>query len=113
MLKSYAEVSVLRLNVANTEIYDLGQDNSLPGVSNLGLKITQDIQLYGLIWVNKDVQEMEYKNSHHRLKKIKNLLKMRWQVDLSLKGKITVLKVLAMQQLVYLLTLLSYPTAGC
>ena len=52
---------------------------------------------------------MGYKNFCHRLEKIKNLLKLRRQRDLSLKGKITVLKALAMSQLIYPLTMLFTP----
>ena len=85
----------------------MGNKDEVPGLSKFGLKITKCAIRYLGIWFEKDVIEMEYKNFRHRLEKIKNLLRLWLQHDLSLKGKITVLKALAMSQLIFPLTMLT------
>ena len=109
ILNDFALYSGLRLNTSKSEVFALGNKDDVPGLSRLGLKITKGAIRYLGIWFEKDVKEMEYKNFRHRLEKIKNLLRLWLQRDLSLKGKITVLKALAMSQLIFPLTMLNAP----
>ena len=52
---------------------------------------------------------MEYKNYRHKLDKMKNLLRIWRQRDLFLRGKVTILRSLALSQLIYPMSLLDCP----
>jgi len=101
----------LRLNKSKTIVYRLGGlanvDNKL--LLQIGLSSCTDSFKYLGIWFDRDPKEMEYKNFRHRLENCKNLLRIWKQRDLSLKGKVVVIKALAMSQLIYPLTMLEVP----
>jgi len=61
------------------------------------------------IWFSYNANDMEYKNFRHRLDKIRNLLKIWFQRDLSLRGKVTILRSLALSQLLFPMGLLDCP----
>ena len=109
ILKDFATVSGLRLNKSKTEVFNLGKGIEINGLSKLGFKVTTEPIRYLGIWFEKDIISMEYKNFRHKLEKIRNILKLWLQRDLSLKGKITVIKALAMSQLIFSLTMLVAP----
>jgi hypothetical protein len=109
IVREFSHVSGLRINRSKTEIYNLGSNDPNPELKKFGLKVSDAPIRYLGIWFSKDKPIMEYKNFRHKLEKIANLLKMWKRRDLSLKGKITVLKSLAISQLVFPLTMLSAP----
>jgi exonuclease III len=108
IVKDFSVISGLRINRSKTEIFNLGTEdvyiNNL--LKRIGLKISEEPIRYLGIWFTKDKILKEYKNYRHKIEKIENLLKIWKQRDLSLKGKITVLKSLAVSQLIFPLTML-------
>ena len=68
ILKRYADVSGLQLNKAKTEIF---KNNNIPGLTKLGLKLSQGSIRYLGIWFNKEECEMEYKNFRIGLRELK------------------------------------------
>jgi hypothetical protein len=112
VLDMFYKVSGLRLNKAKTIVTKLGKKNNTvisEALVNLNLKLCEESFKYLGIWFDMDSNIMEYKNYRHRIEKIENLLKIWRQRDLSLKGKVTVLKSLALSQLVYPLSVLAAP----
>jgi len=100
VLREFAMASGLKLNKSKTEVINLGTQQQC-NISDLGLKWTENEFRYLGIWFHKDNLTKEYLNYRHRMEKIKNLLRM-WLVrDLSLKGKVTVLKSLIVSMLIY------------
>jgi hypothetical protein len=109
IVKEFSVISGLRINRSKTEIFNLGIEdyyiNNL--LKRIGLKLSVEPIRYLGIWFSKDKILKEYKNFRHKLEKIENLLKMWKRRDLSLKGKITVLKSLAVSQMIFPLTMLA------
>jgi hypothetical protein len=112
ILEMFYKISGLRLNKAKTIVTKLGKNNDdilTETLMDLNLKLSKESFKYLGIWFDIDSNIMEYKNYRHRIEKIENLLKIWRQRDLSLKGKVTVLKSLALSQLVYPLSVLAAP----
>ena len=75
----------------------------------LGLKWTNSfIKCLG-IWCGPDVEGALLKNFNEKLKKLKNLLNMWSQRGLSLKGKIAVIRSIALPQMLYVASILYIP----
>jgi hypothetical protein len=112
IIDKFYKCSGLKLNKTKTIVTALG-DINLVNITNqlneIALTLCNDSFKYLGIWFDNDEMIMEYKNFRHRLEKIRNLLKIWLQRDLSLKGKITVIKTLAVSQLIYPLSMLSAP----
>jgi hypothetical protein len=111
LIDRFYKVSGLKLNVQKTILIELGNSGLIipPHLSGLGLKFSTEEVRYLGIYFHKNSDIMEYKNYRHRIEKIKNILKLWRQRDLSMKGRVTVLKALAISQLTYPLTYLSVP----
>jgi exonuclease III len=103
IVKEFSSISGLRINRSKTEIYNLGKTDQNPELKKIGLKISESPIRYLGIWFSKDKHTKEYKNFRHKLEKNRKPIKV------SLKGKITVLKSLAISQLVFPLSMLSAP----
>jgi exonuclease III len=103
----FGKCSGLKLNISKTELFKLGNTSEF-NVKDINLKWVPEFKYLGIFFSNVPV-EMEYKNFRHRLDNMKNLLQIWLQRDLSLKGKVTILKTLAMSQLVYPLSMLKAP----
>jgi hypothetical protein len=113
VLDEFYKCSGLRLNKTKTIIITLGNnpddDHINTRLNDINLKLcTESFRYLGIIY-DKDEKIMEYKNFRHRLEKIENLLRIWRQRDLSLKGKVTVIKTLALSQLIFPLSMLSAP----
>jgi exonuclease III len=106
-LLSFGKCSGLKLNIDKTELFQLGYGKPFV-VKDLNLKWVSEFKYLGIYFSNSQ-KDMEYKNFRHRLDNIKNLLRIWFQRDLSLKGKVTILKTLAMSQLIYPLSMLYAP----
>jgi exonuclease III len=107
IIDSFSKCSGLKINIEKTELYRLG--NNLPfNVVNLKLKWVSEFKYLGIHYSSDNLQ-MEFKNFRHRLDNIRNLLRIWKQRDLSLKGKVTILKTLAMSQLIYPMSMLFCP----
>jgi len=108
VLRHFGSVSGLVINKEKTELINL---SNKPHSSNttFGLTWCTTPFRYLGIWFSTDPIQMEYKNYRHRLDKIRNLLKIWRQRDLSLKGKVTILRSLALSQLLFPMSLLDCP----
>jgi hypothetical protein len=113
ILEKYYKCSGLRLNKKKTVVVSLGKGNNDANtelfLNEIELSLCNESFRYLGVFYHKNELVMEYKNFRHRLEKIANLLRMWLQRDLSLKGKITVLKTLALSQLIFPLSMLSAP----
>ena len=107
ILESFQTCSGLKLNKNKTEIFYLGNTNHRP--TNSAIKVANEFKALG-IYFSKNNDEMTYRNLEERLKKIETILNIWRQRDLSLKGKITVLKSLAIPQLLYVTNVLHVPS---
>ena len=108
LLKDFGECSGLKMNIDKSELFDLGKSENR-GARYKKLKWCTDSFKYLGIWFNKSEPVMEYKNFRHRLDNIINQFKIWRQRDLSLKGKITIIRTLALSQLLYTTSVLSIP----
>jgi len=108
VLKRFGYCSGLHMNKSKTELVSLSMNVNL-AESSFGLAWCKDSFKYLGIWFSYDIEIMEYKNYRHRIDKMLNLLRIWRQRDLSLRGKVTILKNLAMSQLIYPMSLLECP----
>ena len=97
----------LRLNQAKTEILKLGNHNLSGKVCGLNL-INKPIRVLG-ITVTKDKNEIVSSNVTTIIEKIKHKLNMWKQRNLTIKGRITVLKSQAMPLLLFIANVLYIP----
>jgi exonuclease III len=112
ILYNYSKVSGLKVNKSKTELVNLYRVHGDPfiGLNTLhGLQWCKTEFRYLGIYFCFDPVIMEYKNYRHKLDKIRNLLKIWRRRDLSLKGKVVVLKSLALSQLLYPMSILDLP----
>ncbi len=98
----------LKLNRSKTEIIWLGsQCNST--VKPLGLRVTNSsVRCLGVL-CNTNVTDAVNENFVSKIKKLKKLLAMWSQRNLSLKGKITFLRTMAIPQILYIASVLPVP----
>jgi exonuclease III len=99
--------SGLKLNKSKSELFRLGNKPCFD-VKDLNLKWVQSFRYLG-VYYSTDLVDQEYKNYRHRLDNIRNMLKIWLQRDLSLKGKVTVIRTLAMSQLIFPLSMTYAP----
>ena len=105
-LALFQTCSGLKLNKSKTKIFYLGNTNHKPSFNDI--EITNNFKALG-IYFSKDIEKITEINLDERYKKFKNILNMWRQRDLSLKGKITILKSLAIPQLTYVTNVLYVP----
>ena len=107
-INTFGASSGLKLNKDKCEAFWIGTKvncNDKP----LGLKWTKDaIKCLG-IWCGSDVEGAITKNYVEKIKKLHTLLNMWLQRKLSLKGKIAVLRSLALPQILYVASTLYVP----
>lgn len=106
-LDDFAQVSGLFLNKKKTQVLCIGMD--APVLPNVGFKyIEGSFKTLG-VWFSQDEDIMTELNFTACLENLKCMLNIWRQRDLSLKGKVTILKTLAISKLVYLSSLLFVP----
>lgn len=107
LLDKFRVCSGLKLNITKTEIFYLGNTNHRP--NKLGLKeVDTTFQALGIYFCS-NTNEMITRNFEDRFTKFKNTLNIWSQRDLSLKGKVTIIKSLALPQLIYVSNVLPVP----
>ena len=105
-LRGFSTCSGLRLNMDKTEAIQLGIDRHNNQHRKLGIKWVDDHTRVLGVWVGKDVHATFHKNTAERLQKVKNLLNMYKARNLTIKGRITILKSLAIPRLLFALSVL-------
>ena len=108
ILDCFYKVSGLKLNKTKTEIFYLGNTNHRPNIDYDIKIVTNSFKALGFYFSN-DIDEMVNLNLNERHSSFKRVLNMWSQRDLSLKGKITILKSLALPQLTYVTNALPIP----
>jgi hypothetical protein len=109
ILDYFYTCSGLKLNKSKTEIFYLGNTNHKPNVTNLGIKVAElSFKSLG-IHFSKDLKQTSEKNLEDRFNKFKTILNIWKSRGLSLKGKVTVLKSVAIPQLLYATSVLYVP----
>jgi hypothetical protein len=109
ILNQFSKVSGLTINKSKCTMWYLGSNKFKGTLSDIGIDCTNDSFKYLGIWFSKDPIEQEYLNFRHRLEKTNNLLKIWLRRDLSLRGKVVILKSLAMAQFIYPLSMMHAP----
>jgi hypothetical protein len=90
-------------------MFYLGNTNHKPNVTNLGIKVAElSFKSLG-IHFSKDLKQTSEKNLEDRFNKFKTILNIWKSRGLSLKGKVTVLKSVAIPQLLYATSVLYVP----
>jgi hypothetical protein len=109
ILDQFYTCSGLKLNKNKTEIFYLGNTNHRPNKEVYGIKICEGkFKALGIYFCRHTI-EMSTLNLTDRLRKFKNTLNIWASRDLSLKGKIMIIKSLAMPQLLYTTSMLYVP----
>jgi len=108
ILRDFENISGLKLNKSKSEAIRLGVNSNI-NIGKHGFKWNDEEFRYLGIWFHKDPIVKEYLNFRHRLEKMKNLLRIWLARDLSLKGKITVLKSLIVSMLLFPMTNITTP----
>ena len=106
LLERFSVCSGLKLNMSKTKIFCLGNTNHRPTLhSKYEILKTSSFKALGVHFCY-NTDEMSRINLDERLEKFINILNIWKQRDLSLKGKITILKSLALPQLTYVSSVL-------
>ena len=108
LLKHFQNCAGLKLNTDKTEIIKLGQDDHELKVK-FGIKwVKAPVKVLG-IWVGKNHQEVINKNFENKISKLQRLINMWKSRNLSIKGKITLLRAQALPLILYPSTVLYVP----
>ena len=110
-LDKFYECTGLKLNRSKTEIFYLGNTNHRPMDNIYGIVVTKDMFKALGVYFCKNREEMVKVNLDKRLCNFKNALNMWSQRDLTMKGKIVILKTLAIPQLLYTTSVIYTPGA--
>ena len=99
LLERFEKASGLKLNVTKTEAMWIG---SLQNCENepLGVKCKTCVKFLG-IYITYDVQMLVGKNFKQRLKKIKNTINLWNSRELSIYGKVNIIKTLLFPKMIY------------
>lgn len=108
-LDIYNKAAGLKLNRSKTEALKLGINTNNVKGGELGINWKTDMIFSLGIWHCLKSEDSEKMNFKERMQKFSNLLNMWNQRDLSIKGKITVIKNLALPQLLYVSSNLAVP----
>ena len=111
VLKKFEFCSGLKVNVDKTQVVWLGSSRNNPEIcEDLNLKWVQQFVLLGITF-NTNLPDIINLNFTPKVHEIEKLLLAYKKWKLSILGKITVLKMMAIPKLVYLLTVLPSPGA--
>ena len=108
ILTLFEQYAGLKLNKTKTEAMWLGKDRNNPQTP-LGIKWVKDVHSLG-IFFSYNTDSVVQKNFDDRAKEFKRILDMWLQRDLSLIGKITILKSLAFSKIIYQCGVMNYTT---
>ena len=108
ILDHFEKCTGLRLNKSKTECILLGSTNNI-NITQYGIKtVEHTIKSLGII-IDKNVDNMTAINFNEKINKLKNLLNMWKSRQLSIKGKITILRSQALPLILYPASVLYTP----
>ena len=108
LTNTFEHVSGLKINKEKTEAIWLGPGKPLFALPQKIKWSTKPIKILG-IYFSCDYEEMIEINYSKKIKAIQKMIYMWKQRDLSLTGKVLIIKALAMSQILYLANLLPFP----
>jgi len=100
LMETYHLISGMKVNIAKTTVMGIGEWKNKSGKIGSFSLTTQPVKVLG-IWYSYSKEEMYRLNVENKLDKLKNTLKSWHARNLTIQGKILVLKVLGLSQLVY------------
>ena len=106
-LETFHKYSGLKLNLSKCEVLTLGRKTNI-NKQILGLKLVKETKALGIHFSN-DGNIMYEKNFSLKLKELKTLLAIWGQRDLSIIGRITIFKSLALSKVIYQCNNLTVP----
>ena len=107
LLKHFYQCSGLKLNRSKTEAFRLGASNNI-SIANTGIKTVEKTKSLGII-LTKNTNDLIQLNFEERVKKIKNVINMWKGRNLTIKGKITLLRNKVMPLILYASSMLYTP----
>lgn len=107
LVNMFSKCSGLKLNKDKTEAMRLGS-RTKQTENGFGLKWSGKVKSLGIVF-EKDNEKMIINNFEARIKKMITILNIWYQRDLSLKGKISIIKSLIMPQILYVASVLEVP----
>ena len=110
LLDKFHVCTGLKLNKAKTQIFYLGNTNHRPNDNINGITVVGDKFKALGIYFNRNRNAMVIDNLEQRYNRFQNILNIWSQRDLSLKGKIVILKSLALPQLLYTTSVIYTPS---
>ena len=108
LLEHFHKCAGLKLNKDKTEAINLGRRDIDNKYENGIRYVKGPVKILG-IWIGKDFEEMIEKNFENKVKKLTHLINMWKSRNLSIKGKITLLRAQAMPLILYPCTILYVP----
>jgi hypothetical protein len=109
LLRKFESLTGLSCNIEKTEAMVIGKDNTEfeRQLKDLNLKVTDQIKMLGFLISNcKDNQKLNFTKATEKINKIINYWK---RFDLSMIGRITVIKTLILPQVAFIGTILNPP----
>ena len=109
IFKSFCKCSGLKINMSKTQAVWLGNSFTKPQcLSKFNLKFSSNFELLGITF-DLNIEKMIAKNFDQKIIEIEKVLNLYKKLNLSLIGKVNVIKTLVLPKLVYLFTVLPNP----
>ena len=108
IIRRFKRTSGLEINMGKSEIMWINQDLRKQTKITLGLKLVQQLKVTG-VWFGSDNEDITERNFYPLLTKLARRLNEWKQRNLSVYGRITVLKAVGISQLIYMSTMVPCP----
>lgn len=107
-LRRFTEVSGLRVNIDKTKCLPIGRHGDSRCIGNLGLSMVNEVKVLGIVYAGSN-RDIETKNVNLIMPKISKEIIQWKRRNLTIIGKITVVKALLISKLVHIFTSLPDP----
>ena len=107
-LDKFTKVSGLKTNLEKTKCLPIGNNVNLPEISDLGIKIVSELRILGIVF-NKSNRNLTSSNVAAIIPNIVKVVAQWRRRNLTLAGKVTIVKSLLISKLVHILTALPNP----
>ena len=109
-IKSFSEISGLELNTNKSFAMCMGQNN-IYGNQHLGIKFVNSLKILGVHFDRSCAAGENPKNWESKITKLEKIFAQWTKRDLSIMGKIIIVKTFGLSQFVYLLQSISLPSS--
>ena len=107
IIKSFSVFSLLEINENKSELMKIGNVDEQDWGGNI--RVTEKLKILGIYFKNNTSASLIEENWVNRIKKIENLIALWTKRNLSITGKICIIKTFLLSQLVYIIQALSIP----